>query len=296
LSAANDQAPQIPPPPPSSNNHPGHGRNKASDYTGLTTIKIKHATLQNGSFCPECLKHRDPGRVYLIDPGVLITLQGNPPITGNKYLQEKLRCNFCGHLYCAELPADIVDKPKYAASCYATIAINKYYMGLPFHRLQAIQKYAGIPLPKSTQWDLVHELYQEAVQFVYKELIIQGAEGNLMHYDDTPQRILIHQKLQATTVVISKVNDKIIYLFFSGTYHAGGQLNKLLSNRESDEEFITMSDAADKNFSGDIPLTLLVRMIICLCLCHGRRSFHELLRHCTKECTFVIEQIGSAPG
>ena len=36
------------------------------------------------------------------------------------------------------------------------IALLKYGSGMPFNRLEGLQGNLGIPLPASTQWDIVH--------------------------------------------------------------------------------------------------------------------------------------------
>ena len=42
------------------------------------------------------------------------------------------------------------------------IGLLKYGMGMPFNRFEGLQGSVGIPLPASTQWDIVHAQAQRA--------------------------------------------------------------------------------------------------------------------------------------
>ena len=42
------------------------------------------------------------------------------------------------------------------------IALLKYGNGFPFYRLENLQNSVGIPLPASTQWDVVRDFYWHA--------------------------------------------------------------------------------------------------------------------------------------
>ena len=47
------------------------------------------------------------GKVYVLEePGVLVRLVGQAPITGTVYELEKLRCNLCLEVFTAEAPAE----------------------------------------------------------------------------------------------------------------------------------------------------------------------------------------------
>jgi len=70
----------------------GHGRNGAAAYGGARRIKIAHAFLTPGDYCPECLK----GKVYeLKEPGLRTRVVGQAPIAAAVYELERLRCNLC---------------------------------------------------------------------------------------------------------------------------------------------------------------------------------------------------------
>lgn len=145
----------------------GHGRNGAYAYTG-TKVTVSH-TLHSGDTCPGCEK----GKLYPTPPGVTVRITGNAPLDACVWEKEKLRCNLCGEVFTAKLP-DEVGPEKYDPSAGAMIALLKYGSGLPFNRLQEVQESMGIPLPASTQWDIV-EKTADRIYPVHNELIRQAA-------------------------------------------------------------------------------------------------------------------------
>ena len=217
-----------------------------------------------------------------------------------RYWLEKLRCSLCGQHYSASLPAAIVHQPKYAPSCLSTLAISHYHYGLPFKRIESWQRTQGIPLADATQWDKIVELHQ-IIQPVYHVLETQAAQGSLLNYDDTHHQILSHtmayqqgtaaRKGVYTTAVIAQVPDRKIYLFYTGACYAGENIADLLDKRETDAPLITMSDASAMNVPKTMKETLLARWIMCYCLVHGRRKFHDLLEHFEQESQFVLTVI-----
>jgi len=69
------------------------------------------------------------------------------------------------------------------------IALLKYGTGVPFKRLERLQEHLGMPLPATTQWDLMAAA-PKLIRPVQEELIRQAAQGSVMHNDDTGMRIL----------------------------------------------------------------------------------------------------------
>src|SRR5205085_1755662 len=61
--------------------------------------------------------------------------------------------------------------------------------GVPFKRLERLQENLGMPLPATTQWDLMATA-AKLPQTVLDELIRQAAQGSVLHNDDTGMRIL----------------------------------------------------------------------------------------------------------
>ena len=269
---------------------PGHGRNAASEYAGAKTVMVKHESLKAGDPCPEGCG----GKLCSHLPGVVIRVTGNPIITATKYVIEKLRCALCSMLFTARLPAD-AQKPKYDERAKAVVAFNKYHLGMPFHRIQTSQKLMKVPLPDSTQWDLIHSL----VPTVKPVFLAQGqlaAQGRQVHLDDTTVKILelIKENKAGTadgrtgmyTSGLLFVHEKHkIYLFRSGRKHAGENLDRILEKRDAAlSPIITMSDALSSNHTD-------AQTIDCKCLVHGRRKFYEKHTFFPEECAFVIDKL-----
>ena len=277
------------------NNKPkpkGHGRNAAADYTGAEHIKVPHATLNPSDNCPGCLK----GILYEMKvPKLVVRITGKAPLQAKVYQMQKLRCNLCGEIFIADTPAGIGEE-KYDAASAAMIALLKYGSGLPFNRLQQLQGSCGVPLPASTQWEIV---YQMAGQFcpVYEEFNRQAAQGDVIYNDDTTMKILAlmqnndqqdqsQRKGIFTTGILSMVNNQKIALFFTGRKHAGENMADLLQHRQSDlSPPIQMCDALSRNTSEAF------KSILANCLAHGRRKFVEVALNFPEQCRYVIETL-----
>jgi transposase len=168
---------------------PGHGRNGADDYVGAEKIKVPHPSLTPGDPCPQC----ETGTVYETGrPGVVVRLIGQAPVGAKVYYLQKLRCNLCGVVFTAELPQG-AGEAKYDATVGSMIALLKYGTGMPFHRAETLQASLGIPLPASTQWDIV-AAQAERAEPVFAELVQQAAQGDVVYNDDTTIKILAVMK------------------------------------------------------------------------------------------------------
>ena len=127
---------------------------------------------------------------------------------------------------------------------------------MPFNRMQGLQGNLGIPLPASTQWDIVYA-HAKHIQPVYDELIRQTGQGDVVYNDDTTIKILelmgkrsrqkalaegsvegVAQEKQRsglfTSGVVSTSDGRRIALFFSGRKHAGENLKDVLLQRAAD--------------------------------------------------------------
>ena len=69
------------------------------------------------------------------------------------------------------------------------VGLLKYGSGLPFNRLDGLQEDLGVPLPASTQWDIVQAVAANLTP-AFDELIRQAAQGEVLHNDDTTVKIL----------------------------------------------------------------------------------------------------------
>lgn len=270
-----------------------HGRYGAKDYTGCPIVSITHTNLKAGDSCPQCVEANQHGKLYNIKPGIIICLESLPLVSGKRYELEKLRCSLCGKQYTADIPKECLSTKRFAKSCGTSIAMMHYYFGLPFHRIERLQELQGIPLPDSTQWDLVSQLYT-IIDPVYEVIESIAAEGHLFHYDDTPSRILycgITARSVHTTAVISQVGSYTVQLFYTGPKVASEHFEKLLKQRESFQPFFTMTDASFQNIPRDVKPEIWISMIMCFCLVHGRRKFYEIREFFKVHCDFVMDQI-----
>lgn len=273
----------------------GHGRLSHKDYPGATTIHQAHECLKAGDTCPEGCG----GRLYSLVPKALIFLTGHALVSACRYLLERLRCSLCGKVYTAS-PQDGMPKQKYDEPLKANLAIAKNYAGMPFYRLQMLQNMVGVPLPHSTQWQLVESLADD-IYPVYYELQRLAAQGKIINHDDTTVRILslmAENKERAekgekgrtgmfTTGIVSAIEaGQTIYLFISGRCHSGENMTKLLEQRSPAlGAIIRMADALSSNLSVEFI------NILCLCLAHGRRKFYEIYDYFPGECRIVIDAL-----
>lgn len=270
-----------------------HGRHAASDYTGCPRVSISHDSLKPGDSCPSCAEALLHGKLYPLLPREIVKLQGNSVITGTCYECEKLRCTLCGGQYEANLPDEIASRPKYDETCRSAIAIARYYSGLPLKRLEGLQAAQGVPLADATQWDQISKLYPLVLP-VYEAMEKNAAQGQLIYYDDTGNRILeAKSKAKAvhTTAFISTFGKHLIYLFYTSQRYAAQNLELLVAKRASEDKLITMSDASAQNIPRKIDENLIARWVLCFCLVHGRRNFYEILDSFTPECEFVLDII-----
>jgi len=278
-----------------------HGRYGHSDYTGCPKIDVplEDEKLKRG-YCPECAKSDTIASVSLCPPKVIVLLESTPLISGNRYCLEQARCNVCHKCFTAQPLEEMEGKPKYSITCYTVIAIYHYYAGLPFKRIEMLQKAQGIPLADATQSDMMDRLYHDSIMPIFLMLLQYSAQGKSLFFDDTPGKILDQmaenkqvtkrsdKKSVHTTAFLVEHEGHRICIFQTNTMTAGKELASLLEMRTSDEDFNTMSDASPHNFP-KLKENLMAKWIISLCLCHSRRKFVELIDDTDDDTTLVID-------
>lgn len=274
----------------------GHGRNSSADYTGAKKVVIRHAKLTCGDTCPECAQ----GKVYpQRQAKTLVRVVGQPPLEATVFEMERLRCNACGQVFTADEPEDI-GQDKYDASAVAMVAQFKYGTGMPFARLERVQRQLGIPLPAATQWQM-EEHGAKLLNPAFDYLIWQGAQGEVLHNDDTSMRILRLAREPSdkrtgifTSGIVSLWRKRKIALFFTGPKHAGENLADLLMRRAVDMKSpIQMCDALSRN----IPKVANgVKILLANCMAHGRRQFVDVAANFPLECGYVLETLGMVYG
>jgi transposase len=278
----------------------GHGRNSADAYAGAEVVDVLHPELIPGDICPteEC-----GGKLYeMTEPGVVIRVTGSPLAKATRYNQQKLRCAICEAIYTAALPGGISSK-KYDESFVSMLMINKYFMSVPLYRQDRLQQYLGMPLPCSTQWDLMHA-YAPMLKKLYSALCLDAANGIGLCYDDTSVKILseIKAKKKAakgekskhncfTTGIVSVHESHRAYVYMSDTSPAGQTIDALLKLRAKDAPPpMLMCDALSANTPTSISKDLYV---LCYCLVHARRQFYELPNGYDDLADTVIRLIGN---
>lgn len=297
---------ETPPKTNSAQRKKGHGRNGADDYPQAPRVRVPHESLQPGDTCPACGR----GTAYEVNtPGVLIRFTGQSPIQATVYELQKLRCHLCGQIFTAKAPAD-VGPQKYDATAASMIGLLKYGSGLPFNRLQRLQGNLEVPLPASTQWEIVEEAATK-LRPAYHELIRQAAQGEVVFNDDTTVKILERMGARAkqraleeaegegnggksipprtglfTSGVVATREGRHVALFFSGAKHAGENLLEVLRQRAADlPPPIQMCDALSRNYPAKF------QTIVANCLAHARRQFVEVNERFPDECRYVLEAL-----
>ena len=177
----------------------------------------------------------------------------------------------------------------------------------------------GIPLPASTQWEIVHAK-AEKIEPAFGELIRQAAQGEVVFNDDTTVKILelLGERAEEKTLAEAEDDDSAeilakkptserkgmftsgivstgpasgcpgrkIALFFSGRKHAGENLADVLAERsQSLAAPIQMCDALTRNLPGEL------KTIVAHCLAHGRRRFVEMSDRFPEQCRYVLESL-----
>lgn len=77
---------------------------------------------------------------------------------------------------------------KYDASVGVMVGLMRYGSGMPFHRLERLQKSLGVPLPASVQWEQVDRV-SESLEPVFEHLVNVAAQAPVLYSDDTGMRV-----------------------------------------------------------------------------------------------------------
>ena len=220
---------------------------------------------------------------------------GRAPLEATVYELDKWRCNLCGKVFTAPLPEE-AGKEKYDETAGAMVALLKYGGGLPFHRLEKLQESLGVPLPASTQWEIV-ERTADQIHPVYRELMRQAAQGEILQNDDTTMKILDNLK-EVDPQDPTRAKGVSPPAFWPCAKSAawpyslpapsmpGRTWPRLLEQRAKDlSPPIQMCDALSRNVPKEFE-TLLAN-----CLTHARRNFVDLVPSFPEECRYVIEAL-----
>lgn len=281
-----------PPPAAAKTRRKGHGRRGAKAYTGARRIRVPHPTLQAGQVCPDCRK----GKLRLqVQPATALHLRAQPPITATVHEMEVLRCSLCGKTFTAPVPAE-AGVQKFDPSVGVMVGLLRYGTGLPFYRLAQWQQNLGVPLPASTQWELVDEVARQ-IEPVVDQLAVAAAQAPTVFNDDTTMRVgQLRRQIQKeekpkrtgifTSGIVAQPPDHPIALFFTGRQHAGESLQRVLAHRAKKlPPPLQMCDGLARNKPTELDT------ILACCLAHGRRGFVDVASRFPEECRHVLESL-----
>lgn len=233
------------------------------------------------------------------EPSKWVRVRAMAPLQATVYECARLRCGLCGEVYTAAAPEG-VGRGKYDATASSMVGLLRYGTGLAFNRIEKLQEGFGIPLPVATQWDLV-EGAAESFSPVHGALIRRGAQGKVVHNDDTTMRILKLTREQRaaalgadaaeertgvfTSGIVAVEEGRKIALFFTGVRHAGENLAEVLKHRAAGLPApIQMCDGLSHNLTEFD--TLLGK-----CILHARRNFVEVNENFPEQVRFVLEML-----
>jgi transposase len=272
----------------------GHGRNSHRSYTAARRVRVTHATLRPGQRCPQCAK----GKVrQQKQPAVAIHVTAQPPVGALIHEMEQLRCDTCGKVFTARTPPE-AGTQKYDESVGVMVGLMRYGSGMPFYRLEQLQKSLGVPLPASVQWEQV-ERVSESLEPVFEHLSKEAAQAPVLFSDDTGMRVgALRKEIQNekdpqrtgifTSGIVGQLGDHGVSLFFTGRNHAGENLARLLAHRAAQcPAPLHMCDGlAQNNPKGP-------ERVECQCNVHARRNFVELESSFPEECRKVVESFSA---
>src|SRR5216683_858328 len=262
-------------PKPQGGHRAGTGRLGADAYGGAERTECRHEDLAVGQRCPVC----GQGTLYELPPGVEIRIDGHALLSALRYELQKLRCSACGQMFTAPLPHEAGEE-KYSPRARAVLVVGRYYLGLPFYRVEGYQAMLGVPIPDATQWDQIEKV-GDCCYVVFELLETLAAQGELIHQDDTSVRI----------VTLIKENQQIraqaaAQGFSRPKERTGMFTTALLEKREADQKPpLVMSDALARN---EVEEGLVIR---CHCLAHGRRQFSDIEEVFPSACRVVIDAL-----
>ena len=288
--------------PKASSPKKGHGRNSGSAYKGSQT-HIEHPDIKAaGQVCPNC---DSPSLLLRGRTKPKPQISGRPLFDAHSYTADSWRCSKCGETFTAQLPEE-AKGPKYKPSATAILIYMHYLAGLPFQRIQELQRDIQIPMPVAIQWKLVDEAATR-LKPLHEQLLNLAAQGTLIHIDDSPMRISeLMGKRRAKAIEKGLIKDPTrtgirttgwlsfdsnappIALFFTGIQHAGENLADMLDKRlDGLPKPMVMSDALGHN----VPASVKGRVIEVNCMAHGRRGVFDQLESFPFEARYVLVEL-----
>lgn len=285
----------------------GHGRRSADAFKKAMCVQIALDNLKAGDKCPKCPK----GTLYKYPPGKILVLMGQAPISAIHLKLQAVRCSACGAIFKATIPKVFATQSRGIPEAKAVATLMKYKGGVPFNRMEMLQKTFGTRTSKTEIWEMV-EFVAESLKPIYSQLSKDAAKAEVLGVDDTTMTILELQKENRkksleketlkstgsskeagkydnrtgmfTTGILTEGLDHNITLYFTGRCHAGENLDKLLDKRP--EELPIPIEACDA-LARNKPANHTTQ--IGYCNAHNRRNFFDLLKLWPSEAMQVLD-------
>jgi len=271
------------------------GRNPHTVYEDAEIVWHRLIDIEPGSPCPEDLC---TGKLSALPAGVIVVMDGQPMVKVTKHFVEKYRCGLCGYRVEAKVPEELEGKQKvYTPELKTYLALHKFFLAVPYHRMDTYQKMLNVPLPDSTQWNLIESVASSCYPvFNYSKIL--AANSKIIWNDDTVNRILdvISENKKNendptgmhTTCIMAETEDgHKIALYLNGTQHSGENVEDILEQRDEEKEpVIQMCDALAVN----TPATIAT--IACYCLSHGFRKIEYLDDYFPLPCMSIMKKLG----
>ena len=271
------------------------GRNPHTVYEDAKIVWHRLIDIEPGSPCPEDLC---TGKLSVLPAGVIVVIDGQPMAKVTKHFVEKYRCGLCGYRVEAKAPEELEGKQKiYTPELKTYLTLHKFFLAVPYHRMDTYQRMLNQPLPDSTQWNLIEALASSCYP-VFNHAKILAANSKIIWNDDTVNRILDvitenkknendRTGMFTTCIMAETENGHKIALYLNGTQHSGENVESILTNRdEGKEAIIQMSDALAVN----TPTTIAT--IACYCLSHGFRKIEYLDEYFPLPCMSIMKKLG----
>ena len=266
----------------------GHGRIGVDAYHAAEVVHCNHELLKPGDRCPQCKQ----SNLYLVDPKRRIVFEGQAPLVATCFELERLRCALCGTYFSAT--AAVATTNKYTASAKAILAIMHCQMGMTYYGLERLQANMGMPVPASTQSELIESMAGPCYAVLH-HLIALAANAKLIGQDDSYVRILElmaenkndpARKGMYISAFLAEGEHKIA-LFFAGRKHAGENFDDIMVHRDDSKDPINrMADALSANTKHKSKATNLK------CNAHALRRFCSIASLYPEICEIILSLYG----
>lgn len=245
---------------------PGHGRGGAKAHAKAQKIRHPLTSDQRGARCPGCGR----GILHPSRPQVRLRITSSPLFESEVHEVEQARCRGCNYTVSAafakELNKDICG---FDFRACAMLIVLHYLMGLPFKRIEMLQRAMGIPVSDALLWDVVDECDDALLPVGQAMEKHAGKTATSVRLDDTGASVAALERQIADELAVAKalglpketvrtgINTSGLYcetpdgpivLYYTGRHHVGEVLGGFLSGREKGRPVIKVSDAASKNF------------------------------------------------